>query len=119
MSASPREQPRYYGGLFNLEHRVMSGAVAALAVIVLVLLGTAGQAAPDDLEIAVAAPLAQPAGEASLDGWLRPTEIRVHAPAVGPPILDERLLQRFRFVEPPKPAPPPVPGAAPGPQPRR
>jgi hypothetical protein len=37
-------------------------------------------------------------------GWVRPAEIRVHAPVVSHPSLDERLLQRFRLIEPPKAA---------------
>ncbi len=101
MSASTHNQPRYYGSLFNLEHRVMSGAVVTLAVIVLVLFGAEGRAVPGDLGI----PLATPATDGStgeLDGWVRPTEIRVHAPVVGHPILDDRLMQRFRLLEPPK-----------------
>jgi hypothetical protein len=110
MSASTHNPPRYYGGLFNLEHRVMSGAVFALAVIVLVLFGQEGRAVPSSLGM----PLEPPAADAlnaldgERDGWMRPAEIRVHSPAVSHPILDERLLQRFRLLEPPKSAPPPV-----------
>ena len=44
MNASTHDQPRYYGSLFNLEHRVMSGAVLTLAAIVLVLFGEEGRA---------------------------------------------------------------------------
>ena len=110
MSASTRKQPRYYGGLLNLEHRVMSGVVVALAVIVLVLVGKESHAVPGGLQLSVEAPAAEPADDGELDGWVRPREIWVQAPVVGFPVLDERLL-RIRFIEPPKLAPPPVPGA--------
>jgi hypothetical protein len=108
MRASTHSQPRYYGSLFNLEHRLMSGAVVTLAVIVLVLLGQEGRAVQAGLDLDVVTPSADRPYDGQLDGWVRPAEIRVHAPVVGRPILDERLLQRFRLLEPPKSASPTV-----------
>ena len=101
MNASTHDQPRYYGSLFNLEHRVMSGAVLTLAAIVLVLFGEEGRAVQPNLalETPAARALAVEPG-----GWVRPAEIRVHAPVVSHPILDDRLLERFRLLEPPKAA---------------
>ena len=106
MSASTLKQPRYYGGLFNLEHRVMSGAVVALAVIVLVLVGQEGRADPSGLQIPVDTPAAEPADDAEPDGWVKPAEIRAQAPSpnvfVGD--LDEWLLTPVRLLKPPQPA---------------
>ncbi len=101
MNASTHDQPRYYGSLFNLEHRVMSGAVLTLAAIVLVLFGEEGRAVQANLalETPAAKALAVEPG-----GWVRPAEIRVHAPVVSHPILDDRLLERFRLLEPPQAA---------------
>jgi hypothetical protein len=106
MSASTQNQPRYYGSLFNLEHRVMSGAVVTLAVIVLALFGQEGRAVPSGLRINVETPPAEPSSGGELDGWVRPAEIRVNAPRpnlfVGD--LDEWLLTPVRLVEPRQPA---------------
>jgi hypothetical protein len=106
MSASTLKQPRYYGGLFNLEHRVMSGAVVALAVIVLILVGQEGRAVPGGLGITVETPLAESAQGGELDGWVRPSEIGIHAPSpkgfAGD--LDEWLLTPVRLLRPPQPA---------------
>ena len=105
MSASTRKQPRYYGGLLNLEHRVMSGVVVALAVIVLVLVGEESHAVPGGL-LSVEAPAAEPADDGELDGWVRPAEIRVKAPSANVFVgdLDEWLLTPIRLLKPPQPA---------------
>ena len=102
MSASTLRQPRYYGGLFNLEHRVMSGAVVALAVIVLVLVGQEGRAVTSGLQIPVDTPAAEPADDGEPDGWVRPAEIRVQAPSPNEFVgdLDEWLLTPIRIVKP-------------------
>jgi len=104
MSASTHNQPRYYGSLFNLEHRVMSGAVVTLAVIVLVLFGAEGRAVPSGLGI-VEIP-AVDAFDGELDGWVRPVEIRVKAPSANALAddLDEWLLTPVRLAKPRQPA---------------
>ena len=106
MSASTRKQPKYYGGLLNLEHRVMSGVVVALAVIVLVLVGEESHAVPGGLQLSVEAPAAEPADDGELDGWVRPAEIRVKAPSANVFVgdLDEWLLTPIRLLKPPQPA---------------
>jgi hypothetical protein len=106
MSASTLKQPRYYGGLFNLEHRVMSGAVVALAVIVLVLVGQEGRAVPSGRQIRVETPAAEPADDGEPDWWVRPAEIRVQAPSANLFVgdLDEWLLTPVRLVTPRQPA---------------
>lgn len=111
MRSSIHDQPRYYGNVFNLEHRLMSAGVIVLAVIVLILVGAESRAAQGGLVTPFDAPMAAPFHDGELEGWARPAEIRVHAPVVGVPILDERLLRRFRLLEPPESAPPPVRGA--------
>ncbi len=106
MSALTHNQPTYYGGLFNLEHRVMGGTVFTLAVIVLVLFGQEGRAVPSGLEITVETPLAESAYGGELDGWVQPAEIRVMAPSanVFAGDLDEWLLTPVRLAKPRQPA---------------
>ena len=77
MSDSTSHRPMVYGGLLNLEHRLMSGAILALAVIVLVLFGSQGPRVRDG-QSAEAVPGHVPPPE-----WVRPAEIRVR-----PPVLD-------------------------------
>jgi hypothetical protein len=105
MSATTHDQPRYYGSLFNIEHRVMSGAVVALAIIVLVLVGQEGRAVPGGLQISVETPAAD-AHQGTLPGWVRPAEIRVTAPSANLFVgdLDEWLLTPVRLVKPRQPA---------------
>ncbi|MEJ2312146.1 MAG: hypothetical protein P8Y10_03665 [Gemmatimonadales bacterium] len=106
MRSSTHDQPRYYGNVFNLEHGLMSAGVIVLAVIVLILVGAESRAVQGGQVIPFDAPMTAPSNDGELEGWVRPAEIRVHAPTVGVPVLDERLLRRFRLLEPP--APPPV-----------
>ena len=96
MRSPTHDQLRYYGGLFNLEHRLMSAGIIVLAVIVLILVGAESRAAKGGQAIPFDAPTADRVHDAELDGWVRPAEIRVHSPMV--PILDERLLVRFRLL---------------------
>ena len=105
MSASTHNHPRYYGSLFNLEHRVMSGAVITLAVLVLVLFGQEGRAGPNGVTTTVEAPTAD-GTHGELDGWVRPAEIRVEAPSASLFVgdLNEWLLTPVRLVKPPQPA---------------
>lgn len=110
MRPSTHDRPRYYGNLFNLEHRLMSGAVVVLAVIVLILVGAENRAAQGGQVITLDPPAADQARDLGLEdlslaGWVRPAEIVVHAPAGDHPVLDERLLKRFRLLEPPRSAP--------------
>jgi hypothetical protein len=104
MSASTLKQPRYYGGLFNLEHRVMSGAVVALAVVVLVLVGQEGRAVPSGLQVPGETPAAEPADDGELNGWVRPAEIRVQAPSANVFVgdLDEWLLTPVKALVSPQ-----------------
>lgn len=105
MSATTHSEPRYYGGLFNLEHRVMSGAVVALSIIVLVLVGENGRQASEGLEITAGTPAAAASYEQS-DKWVRPAEIQVKTPNASLFVgdLDEWLLTPVRLVRPPQPA---------------
>ena len=106
MRSSTHDQPRYYGNVFNLEHKLMSAGVIVLAVIVLILVGAESRAAKGGQVLPFDTPVADRFHDGELDVWVRPAEIRVHGPLADLPILDERLLQRFRRLEPPKSAPP-------------
>ncbi|UCG76542.1 MAG: hypothetical protein JSV95_04405 [Gemmatimonadota bacterium] len=77
MSDSTSHRPMVYGGLLDLEHRLMSGAILALAVIVLVLFGGQGPRVRDGQSAEA------DAGQLPSPEWVRPAEIRVQ-----PPVLD-------------------------------